>query len=342
MNTTTNTNSTAVINASTTNEEYSAILGWLSLRGADLVTDNEGKVLELTWDERWTLREQVVHARQADNTVPIKVGTHNGEAHADEALALAMLYLWFPSIEIVRTRDAAKLAECDLRVDVGEGLLDHHGRRHIPGVSAATRVWQLLNNYSEGVEPLLDVVRRTACLDTGIDVQDKPFPWFKTMWKAGIRRGVDPDELFFSLVCKIHDEIVDILANARAEAEAKEAAEASIEAAGADARVITFDAASREADVKKILWERKAPAVYYISPEDDEDWRILCCAPTDAEYSYFASARLIPEKFRGLRADALNAATGLQGGIFCHQAGFIAGFKTREAAEAFANLCLQD
>lgn len=337
---TTTTNATAnttapAITASTTDAEYRFLLdgAYELLHDKELLTLREGGMISESWDGTAVLN--------AFPSRKLVVGTHNGQAHADEALAIALLSL-FSDITVVRTRDEAELEACDLRVDVGEGLLDHHGSRHVPGISAATRVWQLLHTYTDMSE-FLNLVRRTAALDTGIEIPDKPFPWWHTMWKAMSRRGIQEDAIFMTLFERIREEVVAIAENARAEEEAKAAAEASIEAAGANARVIVFDSAAREADVKKMLWERKAPTIFYISPEDDEDWRILCCCPAEAEeYSYFASARLIPEKFRGLRGTDLDQATGLQGGIFCHAAGFIAGFKTREAAEAFANLCLQD
>lgn len=331
-------NTAPAITATTTTEEYQNIINyWYALRDENgaLRTDREKAIMDLTWDEQVTIRDGVFQPGHK-----VVIGTHNGQAHADEALAIALIAL-FVDVDVVRTRDEKKLSECDLRVDVGEGLLDHHGSRHVVGISAATRVWQLLNNYTD-MSWFLDIVRKTAEVDTGIDIPDKPFPWFHTLWAAEIRRGVPEDEVFQHVFDRVYEEILALMENCRAAEEAKAAAEAALEAAGEGARVVVFDAAAREAEVKKLLWDRKSQAIFYVSPESPDDWRILCCAPTDAGYSYFASARLIPEKFRGLRGSDLDQATGLQGGIFCHQAGFIAGFKTREAAEAFANLCLQD
>ncbi|CAO3564357.1 unnamed protein product [Mortierella alpina] len=64
------------------------------------------------------------------------IGTHNGHFHCDEALAVHMLYQTkqFKDAQLVRTRDPAKLAACDIVVDVG-GVYDpslhrydHHQR----------------------------------------------------------------------------------------------------------------------------------------------------------------------------------------------------------------------
>ncbi len=48
----------------------------------------------------------------------LKIGTHNGMFHADDLLAVALLKLIYPDAEIVRTRDAKTLDECDIVVDV--------------------------------------------------------------------------------------------------------------------------------------------------------------------------------------------------------------------------------
>jgi uncharacterized UPF0160 family protein len=64
------------------------------------------------------------------------IGTHSGSFHCDEALAIAMLKRLpeWADASVVRTRDEATLAQCDLVVDVGsvydaERLrFDHHQR----------------------------------------------------------------------------------------------------------------------------------------------------------------------------------------------------------------------
>uniref|UniRef100_A0A182MEA5 Uncharacterized protein n=1 Tax=Anopheles culicifacies TaxID=139723 RepID=A0A182MEA5_9DIPT len=63
-----------------------------------------------------------------------KIGTHDGIFHCDEVLACFMLQQLpqYATAEIIRTRDAAKLAECDIVVDVGAEFdrerhrYDHH------------------------------------------------------------------------------------------------------------------------------------------------------------------------------------------------------------------------
>ncbi|KAI5922749.1 metal-dependent protein hydrolase [Camillea tinctor] len=66
----------------------------------------------------------------------VRIGTHNGHFHADEALAVYMLRQLptYAGASLVRTRDPAQLAECHTVVDVGgeydasRNRYDHHQR----------------------------------------------------------------------------------------------------------------------------------------------------------------------------------------------------------------------
>lgn len=61
----------------------------------------------------------------------MKIGTHNGTFHCDEVLACFLLRQLpeYKDAEIVRSRDASVLAECDVVVDVG-GEYDHSRQRY--------------------------------------------------------------------------------------------------------------------------------------------------------------------------------------------------------------------
>jgi uncharacterized UPF0160 family protein len=69
-------------------------------------------------------------------TAPLRIGTHNGHFHADEALAVYILRLLpaYQSSHLIRTRDPALLETCQTVVDVGgeydpsTNRYDHHQR----------------------------------------------------------------------------------------------------------------------------------------------------------------------------------------------------------------------
>uniref|UniRef100_M4BK47 Uncharacterized protein n=1 Tax=Hyaloperonospora arabidopsidis (strain Emoy2) TaxID=559515 RepID=M4BK47_HYAAE len=81
-------------------------------------------------------RNTHVASSLSENTAKKYIGTHNGTFHCDEALAVSMLKLLpkFAAHDILRTRDEAQLAQCEVIVDVGgvyepETLqFDHHQR----------------------------------------------------------------------------------------------------------------------------------------------------------------------------------------------------------------------
>jgi len=100
---------------------------------------------------------QAKRMRMTDESAQAPViGTHNGHFHADEALAVYLLRLMpaYHNATLVRTRDPAKLAPCDVVVDVGgvhehdQSRYDHHQREFnvtFPGshtkLSSAGLVW---------------------------------------------------------------------------------------------------------------------------------------------------------------------------------------------------------
>jgi len=67
--------------------------------------------------------------------------------------------------------------------------------------------------------------------------------------------------------------------------------------------------------------------------------RVQCVAESE---SSFESRKALPEPWRGLRDDALSAAAGIDGCVFCHASGFIGGAASKEAALAMAVKALED
>lgn len=77
-------------------------------------------------------------AEDGDSAEVVRIGTHSGTFHCDEALACAMLKTLDPyagqAVSIVRTRDGETLDKCSIVVDVGgiydaqKKRFDHHQR----------------------------------------------------------------------------------------------------------------------------------------------------------------------------------------------------------------------
>ncbi|XP_075447934.1 MYG1 exonuclease [Ascaphus truei] len=80
--------------------------------------------------------EEPKRPRREERTMRLKIGTHNGTFHCDEALACYLLRRLeqYRDAEVVRTRDPQLLSQCDVVVDVGgeydpsRHRYDHHQR----------------------------------------------------------------------------------------------------------------------------------------------------------------------------------------------------------------------
>ncbi|KAF2466971.1 MYG1 protein-like protein [Lindgomyces ingoldianus] len=76
-----------------------------------------------------------------------------------------------------------------------------------------------------------------------------------------------------------------------------------------------------------------SPQVLYVlfpeTPEADSKWRIRAVSK---ENGGFENRKDLPEPWKGVRDEALNEVSGVQGCVFVHAAGFIGGNKTLEGA----------
>ena len=66
--------------------------------------------------------------------------------------------------------------------------------------------------------------------------------------------------------------------------------------------------------------------LFCVYPTKDT-WRVTCVSVTETSFENRLS---LPEKWRGLRDEELDAASGIPGGTFVHAAGFTGGNKTKE------------
>lgn len=305
---------------------------------AQLLRGKEAEIIEEGWDGN-----AVLAIEKLPSTVVIAV--HPAPHHGDEIFSVAMLteFLAFldRKVQVIQTRDPREWEKAHLVVDVGEGLLDHHRARAEEGVAACTRVSQLIyqtvagQNFPKTLWEIYDELQKgVAAVDTGV-TETSPFPWIRNACQAGM---ILEEDNFLDMVARVKKEVEERIL---VEISAERAEEEIKKVLSSDAEILTFPGACRWGKCKEEMWRRKSRCVYYVSPEKDE-WRVLCAADPEQEFSALSSRRLIPEKFRSLTGEELSEKTGIPGGVFSHAAGFIAGFKTREGAEAFARLCLEN
>ncbi|KAJ3375486.1 hypothetical protein GGF31_004605 [Allomyces arbusculus] len=77
--------------------------------------------------------------------------------------------------------------------------------------------------------------------------------------------------------------------------------------------------------------------LYVVFPDTSGSWRVQAIA---VRPDSFESRKPLPSKWRGLRDAALDAVTGVPGGVFIHASGFIGGHKTREGAIKLAEMAV--
>lgn len=305
-----------------------------------LLRGNEKNLIEVSWDDSARLSLEYIKKLQEGHRDKLIIGTHPGGFHADELLAISMISILLDSdVEIVRSRDLKALKDCDLVIDTGEGLLDHHGSRNDKISCAASRVYRLFYQTDEcrkAADPLFwerlaALIDAVALQDNGIEVCER-FSYVNAMARYEVVMG---EPMFDKAFQMVRTDLMSLLYVWDAETSARTAALQIIHD-NPDDTVLVFDRDCRAANVKQLIWEQHHPALYYISPESETDWRILCCCPPkekdNEEFNQFASRYLLPKTWLGKRGKELEEVSGIEGAIFCHMAGFIAGWKTKEQA----------
>lgn len=292
----------------------------------------------------------------------MRVATHPGNFHADDAFAVATLRLAHggDTVEVVRTREEAVQAAADVRVDVGgrsdpeTGDFDHHqkgGAGERPnGIRYASfgLVWRAFGVQvagSEGAANAIDerLVQGVDANDTGQTIAQALVGDVRAMSVSGVIAGLNPSW---------DEELTPAEEDARFEeavALATRILEREVAGAAAydRARQLVLDAIARAEDPRVIELDRNMPwrdavlagapeALYVIYPKSD-GWG-LQAVPTAP--GSFENRRSLPAEWGGLRSDELAATTGVADAVFAHVAGFYASAGSRDGITALAKLAM--
>lgn len=289
----------------------------------------------------------------------MKVATHDGSFHADDVFAVATLRLAFGGdVEVVRTRDPERLAEADIRVDVGmrfdptSGDFDHHQRggagERRNGVRYASfgLVW---NYYGPRVCGSRDVAFRVDhILVQGIDALDNGQTITRSLLSDGtseISMGAligafnpawdeerSEDEAFAEAVefavGILEREIASCKALLRAEREVRRCLD---EQKGSPVLVLERNMPWRRVVVEEAPWVR-----YVLYPKSD-GWGVQAVPQRMGE---FENRLDLPSEWAGLTGEELARASGVPDAFFCHTARFFAVCRSREGALALAEAAL--
>lgn len=297
-------------------------------------------------------------------SLPVLV-THSGSFHCDEAFAYVALRLALglrkagQDHRLIRTRDAALIAEGDyvwdvgLVFDAGTRRFDHH-QRGAPSredgtpFSSAGLVWQhhgeaavraILNGrgaeeFAPAIAAELDrtVVRRIDEIDNGVASSREPLDLASLVGDCNLPWDTAPegrqaaeDAAFLEAV-----ELLDAVLRRRVEAlRARMSADALVAAAharSADPRILELD---RGMPWKGAVFAHDLPVVYAVYPVPNGNWMVDAMPP---EPGSFAQRLPLPEAWAGLQDGDLAAASGVADAVFAHLRRFIGAARSREGA----------
>ena len=290
----------------------------------------------------------------------MKIGTHDGTFHADEAFAVATLRLAHEPSEVVRTRDPERLAQCDVRVDVGlrddpaTGDFDHHqkgGAGERPdGIRYASfgLVWRHLGEGLSGDAATAARVDETLVQgvdahDTGQSLTRSLVAGIQPMTVSGMIAALNPrwdeetspedqDRRFGEAVELASGVLEREIAGAAAQARAAQLVHDAI-SRSPDPRVIELDVGMpwREAVVTG------APDALFVIYPKTNGWGLQA---VPRELGAFGNRRDLPAEWAGRSGAELAAVTGVQDAVFCHTGRFIAVAESRDGIGALARKAL--
>lgn len=271
--------------------------------------------------------------------------THDGNFHADDVFSIAALKSIFPNFNLIRTRDLAVIAKADIVIDVGgeynadTGRFDHHQRggagareNGIP-YSSFGLIWQkyglalcqnneeVANAVDDGLVSIIDAIDcgHVEGVAQGISLS-QTISMFNPTWQE----DGDFDACFNEAVDFASRILARFIASADGGISAKVIVAKAIENA-ADPRVIVLE---KYTPWKRTVHALSTEALYMVYPSQSGQWRIQT---VPVEPGSFEDRKSLPQPWAGLSGKALQAVTGIDDAMFCHNGLFIAG------AETFAN-----
>lgn len=296
----------------------------------------------------------------------MKLGTHDGSSHADETIGTEIFCVLYPNTEVVRSRDPAILAQCDVLVDVGgeydpaRNRFDHHQKgfseRRRDGLpyAAAGLVWktygaafvakccpQLSPATCQQVADLADdqLICFADAIDSAISVPGPAefgLAAIASNFNATWTDGAEPsDDMRFrearALVGVVLRNLVRTIA---AELEAADLVRRAprIE----NGRILVLDTARVPFDA--VICRELPDVQFVVYPESDHESYQVRVVPLTPRA--FTARKDLPQAWAGLRGAELATVSGVSDAIFAHNKRFICGARSKEGALAMARLAV--
>lgn len=298
----------------------------------------------------------------------MKIVTHNGVFHADDAFGVAALSIIY-NVEIVRTRGLTEINSADIVLDVGEihnpsiGRFDHHqkggaGKRpnNVPFASAGL-VWlfygpiicrEVLGEYYDiDTKKVSDLVDDTLFM--GIDARDNGIKTHHGLNHANpytvsdMISAFNPnwydqqnyDEPFQRAVEFAKTILVNEIRRSAGQILAEAQLTKMIEPQKGN-RIIILE---HFVPWSSLIPVKEPQCLYVVYPDVSGTWRVQA-TPNGVGKDSFELKAPLPSNWRGLKPEELRKTTSCEDAIFCHNSGFIMGTKTREGAVQCAEIAL--
>lgn len=277
----------------------------------------------------------------------ISVGTHNGIFHYDEVIAVALIsILHGGNITVVRTRNLNTLNLCDIVVDVGGGIFDHHmpggnGKREsgTPYASAGL-VWQAYGNqilnsigcpkaHIETCHARVDkeLIENLDKIDNGIKA-NSPFEfisYFLPIWDDANSSDFCFMEALTAATTVLKKAIFKIIR------EENDNLNLRIALAVSGSGNI-MDIPSQFIKWQPIILEHNATSSckidFVVFPHPSGGYAAQCVPPSKDDF--FNQRIPFPKSWAG-QTDKLAKLSGVKGATFCHNARFFVRGETRDA-----------
>lgn len=294
------------------------------------------------------------------------IGTHSGSFHADDALGVAIVRALHPNASVVRSRDPAVWATCDVLVDVGgvhdvtANRFDHHQRgfneRRPTGIpfAGAGLVWQAYGERcvtkfcpqlnaedAKAVAAEVDarLIAHADAVDSGVEV---PGPihfglagivsTFNSTWQDS---GADDDRRFTLASALAGTVLKNLLHTVSAEYQA--AATVRVAPTAVKGRVLVLD--TPRVPYEAVVVAEMPEVLFVVYPDSRGEQYQVRVVPK--VLNQFAARADLPATWAGLQGDELAAVTGVADSVFCHNGRFICGARSREGALALARLAVE-
>lgn len=278
--------------------------------------------------------------------------THSGVFHADEVMATAIL----SAIETVALNRTFRVPE-DTKAfvyDIGGGSYDHHQRggngireNGVP-YSSAGLIWRDFGKKLVSCEQAWafvdqELIQGIDAVDNGalpgVDYPAKPatisslISGFNPEWDSEVK----PDDAFLEAVSFAQGVLARAIASAESKARAKALVDTAI-GASEERIIILPQFAPWQEYVLTSTDAKAADALYVVFPSNRGGYNVQ--AIPDAIGS-FGNRKPLPEAWRGVPANNLQAVSGVADANFCHKGGFIGGADSLNGALEMARKAIE-